>query len=145
VKGAVSVLRHGYNSEGSTASPFAVALGLITALAAAGQSGSARAEPPAPCAIAVIEVELATGGATLTGRAIALADCQFSASMTVERSGRAGSMKVVQGGSFHLEKGQAAKVATVGLSLSAGDKLDVELVLSSEGHEIAASSLRVGR
>lgn len=119
-------------------------LGLAMALGAGANSGPARAASPAPCAAATIEVGQRTGGITVTGRATAVADCQFSASLTVERSGPAGHTKTIQGGSFHLGKGQGAKVATVGLSISAGDSLSAKLVFSSEGREIATSSLHVG-
>lgn len=119
-------------------------LRLAVAIGAGVLFGSAQAAPPTQCAIATIEVEPGTSGITLTGRALALTDCQFTASMTVERSGQAGHTKTVQGGSFHLNKGQGAKVATVGLSLSAGDSLSVELVLSSQGRQVAMSSLHVG-
>jgi hypothetical protein len=121
-----------------------MALRLAMALGAGVLAGSAHAAPPSSCAVAAIAVEPGAGGVTLTGRAVALADCRFSASMTVERSGQAGAMKTTQGGSFSLDKGQSASVATVGVSISAGDHLEVVLVLSFDGREIATSSLRVG-
>jgi hypothetical protein len=107
--------------------------------------GPVEAAPPAQCAIATIEVEPGAGGITLTGRAVGLASCQLTASMAVERSGRSGQVKTRQAGKFVIEKGQATKVATLAVSMTAQDSLTVELKLTSAGHQIATSSLHVGR
>ena len=58
----------------------------MMALGAGLMFGPAQAAPPVQCAVATIQVEPGAAGITLTGRAVALARCQFTASLTVERA-----------------------------------------------------------
>jgi len=114
------------------------------ALGAGLMFGPAQAAPPVQCAVATIQVEPGAAGITLTGRAVALARCQFTASLTVERSGQSGHIKTKQGGEFAVEKGRVAEIATLAISMTPEDSLAVELTLSFAGRQIATSSLRVG-
>ncbi len=117
------------------------------ALVAAGimlvTGGASRAAEPG--AIAAIAVEPTKDGVRLTGRAVALAAVTVDAKMTIERSGSAGRTSTSQGGSFTLEQGESADVASVGLSMAAGDALSVELVLSAGGETIARSTVETAR
>ncbi|EAS51333.1 hypothetical protein SI859A1_02148 [Aurantimonas manganoxydans SI85-9A1] len=117
------------------------AAGRHSALLAAGimlvTGGASRAAEPG--AIAAIVVEPTDDGVRMTGRAVALSVLSVDAKMTIERSGSGGRTSTSQGGRFTLEKGESADVATVGLSMAAGDALSVELVLSVDGRTIARS------
>ncbi|HEX2020646.1 MAG TPA: curli-like amyloid fiber formation chaperone CsgH [Aurantimonas sp.] len=122
------------------ASPYAalVAAGLLL-----GAGGMSRAAEPG--AIAAITVEPTKDGVRLTGRAVALAAVTVDAKMTIERSGSAGRTSTSQGGSFTLEQGESVDVASVGLSMAAGDALSVELVLSAGGETMARSTVETAR
>ncbi|WP_156421550.1 curli-like amyloid fiber formation chaperone CsgH [Aureimonas sp. AU40] len=95
-------------------------------------------------AIASIVVEPGAGTVRLTGRALGLSNGHVEARMMIEKSGPSGRTSTTQGGEFELSVGQDAVVATVGLSLSPGDKLDVDLVLTNGEREISRSRLNVG-
>ena len=95
-------------------------------------------------ALASILVSNGPAGVRLTGRAAALADVDLKAAMTIEKSGRSGKMSTRQGGSFSLKAGEEADVATAGLSMAPGDRLSVELRLTSDGREISTATLSVG-
>lgn len=121
---------------------FAGALSLAVALMSA--SSAAQAAGPA-AAVAVIDVEAAPNGVRISGRALALSAGRFEATMRVEKSGPAGRSNTTQGGSATLDAGKSSSVATVGLSVAPGDRLEVELVLTGEnGAEVARNTLVVG-
>jgi hypothetical protein len=63
--------------------------------------------------------------------------------MTIEKSGPSGRTSTTQGGAVTLAAGQAGDVATVGLSMTPGDQLSVELVVSADGKEVSRSRMSV--
>lgn len=99
---------------------------------------------PASAAIASIAVEAEAGSVRLSGHALGLAEGHVAARMTITKSGPSGRMSTTQGGEFDLSKGKDAVVATVSLSMAAGDRLDVDLVLTDGQREVSRSKLSVG-
>lgn len=106
-------------------------------------SGTLRAQE-LPTAIASIAVEGGSGSVRLTGHALGLSAGHVEARMTIRKSGASGQTSTTQGGAFDLSAGQDAVVATVGLSIAPGDRLEVDLVLSSRQQEVSRSTLNVG-
>lgn len=106
--------------------------------------GDVRAQEP-PAAVALIEAIATDDGVRLEGRALALTRGRYDARMTIEKSGASGRTSTTQGGAVDLAAGQSASVATVGLSMAAGDVLAVELVLTAEGEEVSRNRLSVGQ
>ncbi len=106
-------------------------------------SGPLHAEG-ASSAIASIAVEGGSGTVRLTGHALGLSPGHVEARMTIKKSGASGQTSTTQGGAFDLSAGQDAVVATVGLSIAPGDRLEVDLVLTSSQQEVSRSTLNVG-
>ncbi|KTQ96434.1 hypothetical protein NS365_03135 [Aureimonas ureilytica] len=98
----------------------------------------------APVAIASIAVEGGAGMVRLTGHALGVTAGHVDARMTIEKGGASGRTSTTQGGALDLAAGQDATVASVGLSIGAGDHLTVDLVLMDGEREVSRSRLSVG-
>lgn len=63
--------------------------------------------------------------------------------MIVTKTGLSGRVSTTQGGEFALAAGESADVATVGLSTSPGDRLTVDLTLTSGERVLSTSRLTI--
>ncbi|MCP3054450.1 MULTISPECIES: curli-like amyloid fiber formation chaperone CsgH [Aurantimonas] len=125
---------------------WAAIAGFISLLLGLTMTNAAMAQGIAKAAaLGSIVVTTSETGVKLTGRAAALSDVEVDALMSIEKSGASGRMSTSQGGSFSLKAGESADVATVGISLTPGDKLSVELTLKSNDRELSSSTLSVGQ
>ncbi|WP_157944507.1 curli-like amyloid fiber formation chaperone CsgH [Mangrovicella endophytica] len=107
-------------------------------------TGAAARADESEAAVATIAVEPSESGIRLTGRAVGLAAVEVDARLTIERVGAGGRTSTTQGGVFKLVKGQSVDVATVGLSMAAGDHLSARLVLAANGRPVASSTVETG-
>lgn len=96
-------------------------------------------------AVAGIAVEAIPHGVTLRGTALALAEGHYETKMRIEKSGPSGHTSTTQGGAVSLEAGESGTVATVGLSLTPGDTLSVELIITAGGRMVSSSQVSVGK
>ena len=80
----------------------------------------------------------------LTGHALGVTAGPVEARMTIDKSGPSGRTSTTQGGALTLAVGQDVVVASVGLSIGAGDQLTVDLVLMDGEREVSRSRLSVG-
>lgn len=113
---------------------------VLTVLTAASMPSLAADE----AAIPTILVEADSKGVTVVGRVVALTSGTFSSTLKIDRQGVSGRTATTQGGESRLGAGEAADIARVGLSMGAGDTLDVRMVVSAGGREVASSQLTVG-
>lgn len=101
-----------------------------------------RTEPVA-AAVPSIEIQPREGGVSIVGHILALTGGDFDGRMTVKKSGTSGKTVTAQGSTFSLAKGKTTVVATIMLSLQADDNLDIALLVSSNGRELATSTIHL--
>ena len=116
---------------------------LATASLLLAMSATVAAEDAAS-AVPSIEVRPTDNGLSLIASIVALSAGDFEGRMTVKKSGPSGTTSTQQGSTFTLSHGQAATVATMGLSFQPGDDLEVELSVSSGGRDLAKSTIQLG-
>ncbi|SMC93336.1 hypothetical protein SAMN06297251_11338 [Fulvimarina manganoxydans] len=108
-----------------------------------GGAGSSSAQTRDASAAASIAVSPRDDGLTLIGKAHALTNAEGQARMIVTKTGLSGRVSTTQGGEFALAAGESADVATVGLSTSPGDRLTVDLTLTSGERVLSTSRLTI--
>lgn len=92
-------------------------------------------------ALALVVVEPSESGLEIVGRALAIVTGTVSGEMVIDRRGASGTVSTRQGREIELKAGQTGDIARVGVSFEPGDVLDVSVILSKNGNEIARSSL----
>jgi hypothetical protein len=122
----------------------AIAATTLLVMVAGGAAG-VRAAPdaPAPTAVGIINVTKTDAGLLVKGSVSAIAAGHFDATMTLSKSGHAGSMTTSQAGMLDLAAGETGTIAQIGLSLAPGDALDITLEVLSAGAIVSRSHLLV--
>lgn len=121
-------------------------LGLVfgAAVMTASTSAMAQEASTSPAAIGWLSVEPSSSGVLIVGHVLGLAKGEVKATMTISRSGKSGSTRTSQSNDVSLEPGKTAALSRTGLSFAPGDRLDVELTLSSNGRTISKSRVETG-
>jgi hypothetical protein len=123
---------------------FAAAIAAIALLAAAGAGASeAVSGQDQRVAVASISVTRTDDGLLIGGEVVALAAGHYEATLSISKSGKAGSAKTSQASTLDLAAGQTGMVAQTGLSFAPGDTLDVSLDVTAGGVVVSNSRLRV--
>lgn len=91
----------------------------------------------APAAVATITVTRSESGLLVTGGALALAPGDYEAAMSIDKSGKSGSMTTKQAGKLSLSAGESGSIAKVGLSYAPGDKVDIRLDVTAGGKPVS--------
>lgn len=116
---------------------------ILTGLGAFGV-GPAGAQDEAPIAFGDIVLEPSASGLTVVGRVIGVRRGAVNATMTIERSGRSGTVSTSQSGTFDLTAGETANVARTGFSYSPGDRIAISLSIDVEGRIVSESAFKAG-
>jgi hypothetical protein len=113
-------------------------------LAALAGGAAAAQDAASSAALGWISLEPSAAGVVIVGHALAFAAGEVDATMTVSRSGKAGTSRTRQSDRVTLAAGGAATLSRTALSFAPGDRLDVELELSRGGHVLSRSRLDSG-
>jgi hypothetical protein len=119
------------------------ALGLGFALMTGGAAMAQGTNPPA-AALGWLSLEPSPAGVVVVGHALALTRGTIDATMTIARTGKAGTSRTRQSDHVTLDPGATATLSRTGLSLVPGDHLAVDLELSQDGHVVSRSRIDSG-
>lgn len=114
----------------------------LTALTACNELASAT-QKAGGLAVPAILVERSDIGVKLIARIVAIDSGLYSGQLTVSSKGPAGSTLSSQKGAINIEAGSNGDIATLGLSLRAGQVLNAEFIVSNEHGKVAAATLSI--
>lgn len=94
--------------------------------------------------IEIVQVPGKTDHLTISGHALALAETAGTFKLAIERIGKGGKTATVQSGKFGLGQGEDRTLSTTAINVSAGEQIEISLVLSVDGREVTSVTVRSG-
>lgn len=96
-------------------------------------------------ALGEILVTPTDSGMQVQGVVVGLAEGSVEGTLEIDKSGPGGVTKLKQGQNVTVSRGSRHTIGTTGLSLRPGASVTISLIITSDGQQIAASTMQFGQ